>query len=248
MSLKPIDTARDVLQNALARRQTALSEYQSKMLLRAYGVPVTKEALAHSIDEALSLAETIGYPVALKACAPELMHKTESGLIELNIQGSAALQTAYQRLTDAAAFQLEGLLVQEMIRGPRELVLGLSRDLQFGPCVMLGLGGILTEVIDDVVFRVAPLDFIEAREMTLELRSKAILERFRGQAAADRDAICRSLVALGRIGLENEAIAEIDINPMIISPQGQVVVVDALIVLAKRQDLTAERRGVTSPI
>jgi succinyl-CoA synthetase beta subunit len=221
----------DLIKDAVRKGQKALSEYQSKQFLKAYGIPVTEEALAQSADEAAAIAARLKYPVVMKACSPELMHKSEAGVIEIGLKNEAEVRAAYQRLVNATTLPLEGILVQEMIRGNRELVLGLSRDAQFGPCVMFGLGGVLTEIIKDTVFRVAPLEMIDAREMMQELRAKAILDPFRGQAAADRDAIARSLIAIGKIGLENEAVAEIDVNPMIIDPAGQVKAVDALVVL-----------------
>lgn len=221
----------ELIKIALDRGQKALSEYQSKQLLKAYGIPVTREELAQSADEAAATAARLGYPVVLKACSPELMHKSEAGAVEIGLKNEAEVLEAYGRLIGAAAAPLEGILVQEMVRGNRELVLGLSRDAQFGPCVMFGLGGVLTEIINDTVFRVAPLEIIDAQEMMQDLKAKAILDPFRGQAAADREAISRSLLALGQIGLENEAVAEIDVNPMIIDPAGRVVAVDALVVL-----------------
>jgi succinyl-CoA synthetase beta subunit len=224
-----------ILKSALEQGQKALSEYQSKKLLKAYGIPVTRESLAQSADQAVSMAETIGYPVVLKACSPELMHKSESGSIDLNLKSDADLREAYSRITTATKLDLEGVLVQEMVAGQRELVLGLNRDPQFGPCVMLGLGGVLTEVLNDTAFRIAPLGMVDARDMIEELRSKAMLNRFRGQEAADLDTICQSLVTLGKIGLEHEVVSEIDINPMIVDPQGAVRAVDALVVLTKNK-------------
>ncbi len=221
----------DLIKDAVRKGQKALSEYQSKQFLKTYGIPVTEEALAQSADEAAAIASRLRYPVVMKACSPELMHKSEAGVIEIGLKNEDEVRAAYQRLVSATNLPLEGILVQEMIRGNRELVLGLSRDAQFGPCVMFGLGGVLTEIIKDTVFRVAPLEMIDAREMMLELRAKAILDPFRGQAAADRDAIARSLIAIGKIGLENESVAEIDVNPMIVDPAGQVKAVDALVVL-----------------
>lgn len=223
----------NLIKTALDRGQKALSEYQSKQLLKDYGIPVTREELAQSADEAATIAARLGYPVVLKACSPELMHKSEAGAVEIGLKNEAEVRAAYGRLVGTASEPLEGILVQQMIRGNRELVLGLSRDAQFGPCVMFGLGGVLTEIINDTVFRVAPLEMMDAREMMQELKAKAILDPFRGQAAADQEAIGRSLIALGQIGLDNEAVAEIDINPMIIDPAGRVVAVDALVVLKR---------------
>jgi succinyl-CoA synthetase beta subunit len=223
----------DLIRSALDKGQSALSEYQSKKLLKAYDIPVTREELAHSADEAVSAAMSIGPPVVLKACSPELMHKSETGLIELNVRNPKDIRDAYERITAATDLELEGVLVQEMVPGQRELVLGLTRDSQFGPCIMLGLGGIMTEVFKDTAFRMAPIDMIEALDMTEELRSRAILKAFRGQEPADLDSICRSLIAIGKIGLELESISEIDINPLIIDPAGRLAAADALVVLKR---------------
>ncbi|MFZ5571539.1 MAG: acetate--CoA ligase family protein [Thermodesulfobacteriota bacterium] len=217
--------------SALAQGQRALSEYQSKELLRAYDIPVTREILTEHVADAIRAAGEIGYPVALKACAPELMHKSESGAVALNLKNEEDIREAHERISAGLAPAKTAMLVQEMIAGQRELVIGLTRDPQFGPCVMLGLGGILTEILQDTVFRAAPFDLIEARDMVRELRGKAILEAFRGQRPADLDTLLRALVAVGRIGLEQPAVTELDINPLIIDPAGRIVAVDALVVL-----------------
>ena len=223
----------DIIQKALGRGQSALSEFESKKFLKKYGIPVTREILATCAEDAVAAAKTIGYPVVVKACSSQLMHKSESGVIELAIRNESELRRSYARISNSVELELEGVLVQEMIAGQRELVLGLSRDPQFGPCVMLGLGGIMTEILKDTVFRVAPLDRIEALDMISELRSTAIFDTFRGQAPADREALCQFLMALGQIGLDQEAIAEIDINPMMIDSNGRLVAVDALVILNK---------------
>ena len=210
----------DIIQASVEKGQSALSEFQSKKFLSTYGIPVTRESIARSPDEAVSMAEAMGYPVALKASSHDLMHKTEMGVIELHLRDEQDVRRAYDRITSDLDLELEGLLVQEMVPGQRELVLGMTRDPQFGPCVMLGLGGILTEIIKDTVFRVAPIDLAEAQDMIQELRCRKMLEPFRGQEAADLDALCLSLVALGRVGMEEARIEEIDINPMIVDPGG----------------------------
>jgi succinyl-CoA synthetase beta subunit len=222
----------NLIHSALERGQKALSEFESKQFLNAYGIAVTREMLATGADEAVAAAKTIGYPVVLKACAPQLMHKSESGVIELGIRDESEVRRCYERICSSVDLELEGVLVQEMIAGQRELVMGLNRDPQFGPCVMLGLGGVMTEIFKDTVFRVAPFDRIEALDMIAELRAHAVFDAFRGQAPADREAICRYLMALGQIGLDYAAIAEIDINPMIIDPGGRSVAVDALVILS----------------
>jgi hypothetical protein len=120
-----------------------------------------------------------------------------------------------------------------MVLGQRELVIGLTRDPQFGPCVMLGMGGTMTEVFQDTVFRMAPFDRTEAKDMTEELRFKTILGAFRGQKPVDMEILCRTLTAVGQIGIELETVSELDINPMIITPEGRLVAVDALVVLRR---------------
>jgi succinyl-CoA synthetase beta subunit len=191
------------------------------------------EALSHSADEAASAADRLGFPVVLKACSAELMHKSERGCIELNLRNEPDLRQAYERIIRGVNLELEGMLVQKMVPGQRELVIGLNRDPQFGPCVMLGIGGIMTEVFQDTVFRMAPFDMVEAKDMTEDLRFKTILGAFRGQKPVDMDVLCRTLIAVGEIGLELETISELDINPMIITPEGRLVAVDALIVLRR---------------
>ena len=225
--------ADDLIRSALDRGQPALSEYESKKLLSLYGIPVTRETLSRSADEAVSAAADLGFPVVLKACSPELMHKTERGCIELNLRSERDVREAYGRIIRSVDLELEGVLVQEMVPGQRELVVGLNRDPQFGPCVMLGIGGMMTEVFKDTAFRMAPFGMIEAKDMTEELRFKAILSAFRGQKPADMDSLCRTLIAVGKIGLELETVSELDINPMIITPEGRVVAVDALVVLRR---------------
>lgn len=233
VTLKKEKQADDLIRAALKRRQQALSEYDSKKLLSLYDIPVTRERLSRSADEAVADAAEIGFPVVLKACSPELMHKSEHGFIELNLRSKEDVREAHARIVASVDLDLEGVLVQEMVPGQRELVVGLIRDPQFGPCVMLGIGGIMTEVFEDTCFRMAPFDMIEAQDMTEELRFKKMLGAFRGQKPVDMETLCRALMAVGQIGLELETVAELDINPLIITPEGRVKAVDALVVLSR---------------
>ncbi len=223
----------DLTRFAFEKGRPALSEYESKKLLSLYGIPVTREKLSHSAEEAISASVELGFPVALKACSPDLMHKSEHGCIELNLRSERDVREAYERISRSIDLKLDGILVQEMVSGQRELVVGLTRDPQFGPCIMLGIGGIMTEVFEDTAFRMAPLEMAEAKDMTEELRFKAIFGAFRGQKPVDMEMLCRALIAVGKIGLELEAVSELDINPMIITPEGRVVAVDALVLLRK---------------
>ncbi len=182
------------------------------------------------------MAEDLGFPVVLKACSAKLMHKSERGGIDLNLRSKGDVREAYGRLIQGIDLELDGVLVQEMVPGQRELVVGLNRDSQFGPCVMLGIGGIMTEAFQDTVFRMAPFDMIEARDMAEELRFKTILGAFRGQKPVDTDMLCHTLIAVGQIGLELESVSELDINPMIITLEGRVVAADALVVLRRNAE------------
>ncbi len=227
--------ADNLIRSALEKGQPALSEYESKKLLSLYNIPITREKLVPSAEEAISAAVDLGFPVVLKACSPELIHKSEHGCIELNLRSEKDVREAYGRISESTDLKLEGILVQEMVSGQRELVVGLTRDPQFGPCVMLGIGGIMTEVFEDTSFRMAPLGMIEAKDMAEELRFKAIFDSFRGQKPVDMEMLCRTLIAVGQIGLELEAVSELDINPMIATPEGRVVAVDALVLLRKSE-------------
>jgi len=219
----------NVVEEALKRGQKTLSEYESKLLLKEYGIPVTREYLAGSAKDAVKYAKELGYPVVLKGCGAELTHKTEHGLIKLGLKNEDEVKKAYEELVKKGS-PMDGVLVQEMVEGDRELVIGLIRDPQFGPCVMFGLGGIYTEVLRDVSFRVAPLMRRDAREMMEEIKARQILGPFRGKEPVDREILSESLIAMGQIGLDHSKIKEIDINPLIIL-RGKPIAVDALVVL-----------------
>jgi len=224
--------ARDeLLQQARSRGVGALTEFEAKRFLSGYGVPVTPEQAVGSLEAALAAAEEIGYPVALKGSGEKLLHKTELGLVKLGLKNDSALREAYDQLAAAAQVPLKEMLVQQMVTGDRELVAGLVRDPQFGPSVLFGLGGIYTEALEDVAFRVAPLSRWDAFQMMDELRGRKLLDAFRGMPPVDREALANILITLGTIGLENPAIREIDINPLKIRADGQPIAVDALIIL-----------------
>ncbi|MEN6463741.1 MAG: acetate--CoA ligase family protein [Syntrophaceae bacterium] len=224
----------DIIEKAKQEGRTALTEAESKRVLSFYGIPVVNEAVAATPEEAVNLADKFGYPAVLKGSGPKLSHKTERGLVRLNLNSREAVLAAAGAVAEKAGADLEGYLVQPMIAGRRELVAGLFFDPQFGPVVMLGLGGIFTEAIGDVTFRVAPVSEKDAGMMIGELKSSRILNEFRGEAPADRNEIIRALVGLSRLGMEVPDVMEADVNPLVIGPDGRVTAVDALIVLGKR--------------
>ena len=222
----------DIIEKASAEGRTTLSEYESKILLKTYGIPVTKEILATDMDGLMEAAGKIGYPLVLKGSSSEIAHKTEKGLIKVDIRNKEEARAAFTEIMGAMDVDDGAVLVQEMVKGQRELVVGLTRDPQFGPCVMFGLGGIFTEILKDISFRVAPLEKRDALEMMQDIKGHKILEAVRGMEAADLDRLAEILIAVGNIGLEHEAIKEIDMNPVILSGS-RPIVVDALVVLEK---------------
>jgi acetyl-CoA synthetase (ADP-forming) len=224
----------ELIEKALKEGRATLSEYESKQVLASYGIPVTKELLVDKVQDLINAAKEIGYPLVLKGCSSGIAHKTEKGLIRVDIRNEAEAKAAFEEI--AANIETEdSILVQEMVKGQRELVIGLTRDPQFGPCVMFGLGGIFTEILKDISFRVAPLEKRDALEMMQDIKGHKILEAVRGMEAADLDVFSDILIKVGQIGLENDDVKEIDINPVIISGS-QPVAVDALVVLDNNSD------------
>jgi len=219
-----------ILNKALSENRSVLTEYEAKKALAEYGIPTSKEILVDSETAFMEAVRNIGFPMVIKGCDPEIIHKSEKDLIRTDIryerEAVAAFHDIWPRITGVSG----GILVQEMIMGKRELVAGLIRDSQFGPSVMFGIGGIFTEIFNDVVFRIAPIDKSDALDMIEEIRGKRILEAIRGLDPVDRDQISDILLTIGRIGMENEMIQEIDINPIIIS-KGRGVAVDATIII-----------------
>jgi acetyl-CoA synthetase (ADP-forming) len=220
-----------IIDEALKEGRTNLSEYESKKVLASYDLPVTREELVSSLEDLLKATGQIGYPLVIKGCSAEIAHKTEKGLIRVDVRNDEEATAAFREISAAMDGASDGgVLVQQMVKGKRELVVGLTRDQQFGPCVMFGLGGVFTEILNDTVFRVAPLEKQDAMEMMQEIKAAKILEDIRGMAAADKDMLADMLITVGKIGLENDRIKEIDINPVIIS-RGKPVAADALMVV-----------------
>ncbi|RLB15700.1 MAG: carboxylate--amine ligase [Deltaproteobacteria bacterium] len=223
-----------IIEKALKDGRNTLSEHESKQLLIAYNIPVTREILVEDRKELISALDEIGFPLVMKGSSSSITHKTEKGLIRVDIRDEKEAGEAFEDIMGKMDGQGEGVLVQEMVKGARELVVGLTRDPQFGPCVMFGLGGIFTEILKDISFRVAPLEKKDALDMMQEIKGRKILEAVRGMEAADLDTLAQILVTVGKIGLENHEIKEIDINPLILAGS-RPVAVDALVVLDQKE-------------
>ena len=219
-----------IIEDAVKRGAKSLSEYESKLLLAEYGIPTTAEAVVATSDDAVAQASEIGFPVVLKGSGETISHKTELNLIALDLKSEEEVRQAFNELTGNKKADVKEVLVQQMIKGDRELMVGLTRDAQFGPCVMFGLGGIFTEILEDVAFRVAPLSDYDAGDIMNDIKGKKILDAFRGKPEVDRNILADILKAVGQIGLDNEQVKEIDINPLKLI-NGKPVAVDALVVL-----------------
>jgi acetate---CoA ligase (ADP-forming) len=220
----------DVITKALQEGRTTLSEHESKACLRAYGIPVTKESEVRDGRTFREALARIGFPCVVKASGPAVSHKTERGLVCLDIRTKQEAINAFTQIKKRAGANSGSILVQEMVHGARELMIGLTRDAQFGPCVTFGLGGIFTEVLKDISLRVAPITKRDALEMIEEARARHLLGAYRGMPAADIDKLAEILVRVGEMGMEQAHIKEIDINPIIVSGT-KPVAVDALVVL-----------------
>ena len=224
------DKANLIVEKALRKGRKTLSEYESKQVLAAYDIPITKEILVKDKDRLDKAVQRIGFPLVMKGCSADIAHKTEKGLIHVDIRSVREAKKAYGEIMAGMKGFDGAVLVQEMIKGRRELVVGLTRDPQFGPCVMFGLGGIFTEILHDVSFRRAPLEIRDAQEMMRDIKGHKILDAVRGMEAADEKRLTDMLINVGRIGLDIPEVSEIDLNPVIISGS-KPVVVDALIIL-----------------
>jgi acetyltransferase len=213
----------------LASADGVLDENESKNILAAAGIETVEEVVVAGRDEALTAAGQIGYPVALKGLSDGIVHKSERGLVVLDIRSDAQLEQAFDTLSPALPSNGR-CLVQRHVKGELEFMAGLVRDRQFGPCVMCGLGGIFAEAIRDRSFAPAPLTRQEALAMIDRLKSSHLLDGWRGQAPTDRKALADILATLAALGLVDGRIQEIDLNPLVISG-GRPVAVDATIVL-----------------
>jgi len=220
-----------ILGMALEKGQASLSEYDSKRLLATYGIPVVNECVAHTPEEAAEAAVQMGFPIVLKGLGSRLLHKTEMGLVHLKLQSKSEVLEATENISNQAGPDLEGFLVQPFVEGKREWVAGMFRDPQFGPVIMFGVGGIFTEALSDVSFRLAPLTNHDAEAMLGEIKVQALLGDLRGEKSVDRQMLITTLMGLSCLAMEHPRVAEIDINPLVTGKDGSIVAVDGLVML-----------------
>jgi acyl-CoA synthetase (NDP forming) len=216
------DEARAIVNQALGRGDGWITPEEGQRLMNAVGIAVAGAALVKSADDAAAAARTIGYPVAVKAVGPEILHKTEVGGVILDIGTEAALREAFHTLSARIGDRMSGALVQQMVTGGVELLAGGVADPTFGPLVACGSGGILVDLLGDTVFRLHPLTDLAAQEMVASLKSVPLLRGYRGRPAADEQAAVDTLLRLSALMTACPEVQEIDINPLKVLARGAI--------------------------
>ena len=227
--------AQEIIAKSVNEGRAQLTTRESIDVLDAYGIRVCKSGFAKSEDEAVSIADSIGYPVVMKMTSKTTSHKTDVGGVRVNIQSAEQLRAEYQdliaKLTEKGLLEgLEGVIIQEMVKGNREMVCGIATDPQYGPMMMFGLGGVFIEVMKDVTFRIAPLTDVDAKEMIKSVKAYKLLEGARGTKPAQMEQIEETLLRLSQLVHDFKFIDELDINPLLISEKtGEGIAVDGRI-------------------
>lgn len=227
--------ATGVLDTARKEGRTLLTEIEAKGLLRQAGLNVVETKLARSEDEAVSTARELGFPVVLKIASPDVVHKTDAGGVKLNLKTSAQVAKAYEDILKSVKekypeAKIQGVSVQKMAKPGVEIIIGMSKDAQFGPVIMFGLGGVWVEVLKDVAFRIVPLEPRDAHEMVQEIKGRPLLEGYRGQEAVDIGNLEKMILKVSSFVEQHPEIKELDLNPVVAYKDGAIAV-DARVVL-----------------
>ena len=221
----------EFLKNKLESNQTILTEFESKKLLEEIGIVIPLQELTSTKEETVSASEKIGFPVVLKLMAEDIVHKSDTGAVKLNLKNREEVEGGYDELMTIHSDKEKLISVQKMADEPiTELIIGMTTDPQFGPALMFGIGGILVEILEDVSFRIAPIEEYDAKEMIKEIKGFPILDGYRGKPKADIDAIIDTLMKISNLVTKYEEIYEMDLNPVFIYEKG-LVCVDARIIL-----------------
>jgi len=231
-----------IIESILKEKRTFLMEHESKDLISKYDIHVGDYKLVNSAKEAVDFANSIGYPVVAKAMSPNIIHKTEAGVIKLNLKSAEEVESAYSEIIENAMkydpnAKIAGVNVQKMAEnGVVEIIIGSMRDTNFGPVLMFGLGGIFVEIFKDVCYRVCPIAKEEAHNMVRSIKAFPLLDGYRGQPKADIDALVDTITKCCKLLEENPEINELDLNPVILFEDGKgLMVVDARIILKEEK-------------
>lgn len=228
-------TQSQVLANARAQNRQVLNEVESKELLKEAGISITEAHQAATKEDAVAAAKKIGFPVVLKILSPQIIHKSDIGGVKLGLENEDQVAQAYDEIIAAArsaepSATIDGVSVQGMAKPGIEVIIGMSKDPQFGPVLMFGLGGIMVEILKDVAFRIVPLNERDAREMVKEIKGYPVLEGYRGQDPADVAKLEEALLKLSKFVESHSEIKEIDLNPIFAYKDG-LSAVDARVIL-----------------
>jgi len=227
----------EVIVRARSQGRSVLTEVESKQILQDAGIPVAMAEVAATAADAVAVADRLGYPVVLKILSPDIAHKSDAGGVKVGPNWAAEVQTAFEEIVAAVKARqpearIEGVAVQKMAAHGTEVIVGMSKDPQFGPVMMFGLGGIFVEVLKDVAFRVVPLEARDAREMVREIKGFPVLEGVRGQDPADLAALEALILKVSEFVEAHPEIDELDLNPVFAYKDG-VIAVDARIVVSQ---------------
>jgi len=223
----------ELLKKKIESNQTVLTEFESKELLKEIGISIPDQELTATKEETVSAAKSIGFPVVLKLMAEDIIHKSDTGAVKLNIKNEEETANAFEELMNIPSQAEKLISVQKMADEPiTELIIGMTTDAQFGPALMFGIGGILVELLEDVSFRIAPITEYDAREQIHEIKGFPILDGYRGKPKADIEAIVQTLLKVSDLVIKHEEIYEMDLNPVFIYDKG-LICVDARIILKK---------------
>jgi acetate---CoA ligase (ADP-forming) subunit beta len=234
---RAVITLAKVIQRAKRDGRAVLTEIESKQVLAAAGIPVAEAQLATTAEEAGKAAKKAGFPVVIKVVSPDITHKSDVGGVRLGLGSKKEVIAAFEEMLDAVRevqpkARIEGVAVQHMASAGTEIIIGMSKDPQFGAVLMFGLGGVLVEVLKDVAFRIVPLEPRDASQMVREIKGYPVLEGVRGQLPADIAALESLILKLSELVEANPQIEELDLNPVFAYPDG-VIAVDARIVIAE---------------
>ncbi|RLC69804.1 MAG: CoA-binding protein, partial [Chloroflexi bacterium] len=233
----PPPSVRELFDRVRSEGRVSIGDAEAWTVLEAYGFTVPKSRLAETPEEAVEIAEEMGYPLVMKIASPDILHKTDVGGVKLNLRSPDDVRDAFDLMVYRAGryvpdARIWGCQVQQMVQGGREVLLGMSRDPQFGPLVAFGLGGIYVEALKDVAFRVAPFSRQEADEMIHEIRAYPLLEGVRGEPQADHEAMVDALLRISQLVTDFPEIVELDVNPLMVFEEGRgAMAIDMRLVL-----------------
>ena len=224
-----------ILEKAKKRRMLILTEIESKQLLQEAGISIVETKLATSMKEAVNLSKEVGFPVVLKIASPDVIHKSDAGGVKVGLKNATQVSNAYREIMTSVKKKhpkatIEGVSIQPMAKPGVEIIIGMSKDAQFGPVLMFGLGGILVEILKDVSFRIVPLTLRDAKEMIREIKGYPVLEGYREQEPANIPLLEEMLLKVSDFAEKNPEVKELDLNP-IFAYRDSAVAVDARVVL-----------------